>query len=358
MTNPAVKSLESSDVDWFGTLDRKHVGQYIDAALLLVFGGIPWQEYFQRVLSTKSVLRAQVLSYVAAVGCVIMSIPSILIGMVAKAAAWNETTYAGTIPIPPEETKMVLPLVLQYLTPQVVAFFGLGAVSAAVMSSADSSMLGATCMFARNVYRLCFRSQASEREIIWVMRVSTFVIGGLATSMALTIPTIYGLWYLCADLVYVVLFPQLVCVVHLRNHCNTYGSLSAYIIGLLLRILGGEPIIHLPAVVHYPWYDEEDGQLFPFRTLAMLVSFVTLLLVSWFTKWIFENSYLPAKFDVFHCIVNVKIPDILHDQELRENKTTWDGQDNPALSTDEHGVGDSSGLPSASVHQRTRAISR
>ncbi|CAG0909736.1 unnamed protein product [Darwinula stevensoni] len=89
---------------------------------------------------------------------------------------------------------MVLPLVLQYLTPTWVSFIGLGAVSAAVMSSADSSVLGASSMFARNVYRLVFRPNASEQEIMWVMRVAIFVVGALSTVMALTIPTIYGLW--------------------------------------------------------------------------------------------------------------------------------------------------------------------
>ena len=43
----------------------------------------------------------------------------------------------------------MLPLALQYLTPPAVAFFGLGAVSAAVMSSTDSSMLSASTMIAR-----------------------------------------------------------------------------------------------------------------------------------------------------------------------------------------------------------------
>ena len=36
--------------------------------------------------------------------------------------------------------------------------------------------------------------QASENEIMWVMRIAIFVVGGMATYMALTIPTIYGLW--------------------------------------------------------------------------------------------------------------------------------------------------------------------
>ena len=56
---------------------------------------------------------------------------------------------------------MILPLVLYHLTPGFVSFFGLGAVSAAVMSSADSSVLSASSMFARNVYKLIFRPRVS-----------------------------------------------------------------------------------------------------------------------------------------------------------------------------------------------------
>lgn len=76
-------------------------------------------------------------------------------------AAWNETGYTGPYPFTETETSMILPLVLQHLTPDFVSFFGLGAVSAAVMSSADSSILSASSMFARNVYKLIFRQRVS-----------------------------------------------------------------------------------------------------------------------------------------------------------------------------------------------------
>jgi high affinity choline transporter 7 len=59
--------------------------------------------------------------------------------------------------VPDSQTNMVLPLVLQQLTPGWVAFVGLGAVSAAVMSSADSSILSASSMFARNIWKLTIR---------------------------------------------------------------------------------------------------------------------------------------------------------------------------------------------------------
>ena len=57
------------------------------------------------------------------------------------------------------DKSLILPMVLQYLTPTAVSFVGLGAVSAAVMSSADSSMLSASSMFSRNIYKLVFRQK-------------------------------------------------------------------------------------------------------------------------------------------------------------------------------------------------------
>lgn len=90
---------------------------------------------------------------------------------------------------------------------------------------------------------------------------------------------------MCSDLVYVILFPQLLMVVHFKKYCNKYGSLAAYIVALVLRVSGGEKTLGIPALIHYPGYDEvEKMQLFPFRTVAMLSSLVTLILVSWITK--------------------------------------------------------------------------
>lgn len=50
------------------------------------------QVYFQRVLSSKTAGRAQVLSYVAAFGCLLMAIPPVLIGAIAKATRKKYST--------------------------------------------------------------------------------------------------------------------------------------------------------------------------------------------------------------------------------------------------------------------------
>uniref|UniRef100_T1L261 High-affinity choline transporter 1 n=1 Tax=Tetranychus urticae TaxID=32264 RepID=T1L261_TETUR len=354
LNHPAVKSFSPEIHDWFGDLPARQFGRYLDYALLLILGGVPWQVYFQRVLSSRSAFKAKMLSYVAAFGCIVMAIPSMIIGAVARVTVihlradeasakkgvesdisclletivshlgnWfrsseiivklSEKTYAFSLweetdfkrPLDDSHTSLVLPMVLQYLTPPFVQFVGLGAVSAAVMSSSDSSLLSASSMFARNVYKLMIRSNASEHEVVWVMRVSIIVVGAIATTMALYVKSIYGLWYLSSDIVYVVLFPQLVCVVYFKRHCNTYGSLAAYVLGFLLRALGGEKTIGIPPLIKYPFYSESDGQLFPFRTFAMLTSFGTLLGVSTLTKHLFEKNILPAKYDFFHCVINI-----------------------------------------------------
>ena len=80
---------------------------------------------------------------------------------------WKKTAFYSGVPINDTvtfEKAMILPMVLQYLCPPVVSFIGLGAVSAAVMSSADSSILSASTICARNVYKLVFRQKVRETQ--------------------------------------------------------------------------------------------------------------------------------------------------------------------------------------------------
>ncbi|XP_070799548.1 high affinity choline transporter 1 [Pituophis catenifer annectens] len=312
ISHPAVTSIGYTAVHevyqkpWLGTIKSPDIYKWIDDFFLLMLGGIPWQAYFQRVLSSSSATYAQMLSFLAAFGCLIMAIPSVLIGAIGASTAWNQTEYTGQDPKSEDKSDMILPIVLQYLCPVYISFFGLGAVSAAVMSSADSSILSASSMFARNIYQLSFRQTASDNEIVWVMRITIFMFGAAATAMALLAQSIYGLWYLSSDLVYIIIFPQLLCVLFIKG-TNTYGAIIGYLFGLLLRITGGEAYLSLPPLILYPgWYLDDDGiyiQRFPFKTLAMLTSFFTNIAVSYLAKYLFESGTLPPKLDFLDAVV-------------------------------------------------------
>lgn len=151
--------------------------------------------------------------------------------------------------------------------------------------------------------------------------------------MALKVQSIYALWYLCSDLVYAILFPQLCCVIYVKD-VNTYGSLLGYIVAVILRVGGGETLIKLDPFLKYPYYNEIDGQLFPFRTFAMLCSFFTIIWVSYAMKALFQNELLPRKCDVFKCVPSERdihfsttVPNPTDGVMLVDIKKVWRVQD-------------------------------
>ncbi|XP_033309945.1 high-affinity choline transporter 1-like isoform X2 [Bombus bifarius] len=283
--------------EWLGEIKNEDLGEWVDCMLLLVFGGIPWQGYFQRILSMRSTSIATALSIASMFGCMILAFPSALIGVVARATDWSSVEGFNKSIIAHDGN--VLPIVLRYLTPQWVSFVGLGAISAAVMSSADSSILASSSMFSRNVYRLTLRPKATERELNWILRISVVMITVLSTLIALTVDSVYYLSYLSSDLVYVVLFPQLLTVIHWPSLVDTYGCLAGYFVAVVLRLCGGERGLGVPALIEYPFYDTEtQSQKFPFRTGAMIVALFTQLITSFFTRNLLGKGYFPRCCDV------------------------------------------------------------
>jgi high affinity choline transporter 7 len=246
---------------------------WFDMALLLMLGGIPWQVYFQRVLASPTARAAARLSVLAGFGCLAMAVPAVMIGAIGAVADWPGVGQAESPP-----AALILPYVLRDLTPPAVATIGLAAVAAAVMSSVDSSVLSASSMFVWNVYRPLVRPQAENRELQRVLRAAIIVVGVAATALALSVQRIYPLWFLCSDLVYAVLFPQLVMALFDRR-ANRCGAIAGAAVSLFLRLGGGEPLLGLPSFLPYPLQTPE-GCHFPFRTFAMLSGLLSIWLVS------------------------------------------------------------------------------
>merc|ERR1719187_2759067 len=304
--NPAVDSLKQSVTPWYGTVESHQAGEWADYVLLCIFGGIPWQCYYQRVLSSKSPTRARLLSFGGCAIALIMVGPAIYFGAVAKATDWSQTDFSCGAP----SGKIVVPVVLQYLTPKAVAFLGLGAVSAAVMSSTDSSMLSASTMLARNIYHKVFRPEASEREVILALSVCIVINSVIATVLAITYKSIYSLFVLCGDFVYVMVFPQLLLVMFL-SWSNTYGSVLSFFLGLIIRLLVGEKKLGLAATFSFGELvndvTNETGPV-PFRTYVMLISLASHVLVSGVTHLLFTKQWIGLRFDFLGCYK--KNPDV------------------------------------------------
>nr|XP_060623134.1 high affinity choline transporter 1-like [Anolis sagrei ordinatus] len=165
MVNSATESIAYTashhlfQAPWIGNVEVQYLGRWLDDFLYLVLGAIPWQTYFQRVLSASSTKQARLISYLSGLGCFALAIPSVLIGAVAASTDWNQTDYGLPAPRERGESALILPLVLHYLCPMYVSIGGLGAIAAAVMSSGDSALLSASSIFAHNIYRKVLRKK-------------------------------------------------------------------------------------------------------------------------------------------------------------------------------------------------------
>ena len=263
---------------------REALGDYFwfwwDYAFLLIFGGIAWQVYFQRVLSSKNEATARRLSFLAGLICLLAAIPAILIGMIGGVADWQ----GMGLPAPPNAAS-ILPHVVRYLTNPWVATIGLGAIAAAVMSSVDSSVLSAASLAGWNVYRPLWKPDISPENLSKVIRRFIWIVGITATLLALQIESVYQLWFLCSDLVYCLLFPAL-CAALFDPKANRAGIVAGFFVAFVLRIGGGDPTLGLPVWLPYPLL--EDGSVaIPFRSIAMLSNLFMIILISRITlkKW-------------------------------------------------------------------------
>ena len=127
-------------------------------------------------------------------------------------------------------------------------------------------------MFSWNVYRRLFRPHTPVTRLTLITRIAILLIGLGAVWMALEVQSVQALWFFTSDLVFVLLFPQLVCALY-DPKANLTGSIAAFTVSLILRVGGGEPLFGMPALIPYPeWW--------PFKTMAAAAGMLLLPVVS------------------------------------------------------------------------------
>ncbi len=154
-------------------------------------------------------------------------------------------------------------------------------------------------MLSWNFFRALVTPKISALNMRRVIRLSILVLGALAAVLALHVQSVQKLWFFTSDLVFVLLFPQLVYALY-DPRANRTGSIVAFVVALVLRLGGGEPILAVPQFIPYTewfagvlpggraaWADSGgEATLFPMRTLSAASGMILLPVVSRLTaRW-------------------------------------------------------------------------
>src|SRR4029450_5335054 len=244
---PPRPRLRPGTVSGSGFWSVPAVVSWWDVSLMLMLGGIPWNCYFQRVLSCTSPGKAAGQSIVSGVLTIGFAVPPLLMGIAAFRYPWPAETLAH-LQANPAET---LPLLFAHAVPPLVGILGLAAIIGAVTSSFSSSILSAASMLSWNCLKRLMWPSLTVVQMARVIRLSILFFGAAAAAFALKVRSVQALWFFTSDLVFVLLFPQLVFALFDRK-ANLIGSVAAFAISLLLRLGGGEPLLGIPHFIPYP----------------------------------------------------------------------------------------------------------
>ena len=114
---------------------------------------------------------------IAMIWVVVSLAAAVLVGMVGHPFLKGELHGAGS--------ETVFLLMTNELFSPFFAGIILSAVLAAIMSTVSSQLLVASSAFAQDLYHTLLRKDAGENELVWVNRISTFVIAAIAMALAL-----------------------------------------------------------------------------------------------------------------------------------------------------------------------------
>lgn len=91
------------------------------------------------------------------------------------------------------DAELATPMVIMELLPPGLAGIVIAAYIAAVMSTADSALIGPVAIVTNDIYRKRLRPDASPRSIVRVARAATLVLGVLAIGIAYLVPNVLDL---------------------------------------------------------------------------------------------------------------------------------------------------------------------
>ncbi len=174
--SPETQSL----VDW-GAIGWKRITGWFFAIFPVWFISIAAMQRIIAARDEKTARRAFFLTGVP-IEWPLFAIGSTLVGLIARMLMPDIA-----------DPELATPMLIMELLPAGLAGIVIAAYIAAVMSTADSVLMGPVAIFTNDIYCRYLRPDASEQSIVMVARIATLVLGVLGIGMAWLVPNVLDL---------------------------------------------------------------------------------------------------------------------------------------------------------------------
>jgi len=233
---------------------------FVAAAITIMFGSIPQQDVFQRVMSANSLGAATKGPIIGGICYILFAfvpmflVVSALIIMPEKAAQLIQ-----------EDPQKVLPTLVMEQMPFVMQVLFFGALLSAIKSCASATLLAPSVTFTENIWRQFFPHQGDKQALL-AMRITVLVFSGLVLTYAILMQgsSIYEMVSGAYQVTLVGAFVPLVFGLY-WSKATSQGAIFAIVLGLLAWLL----FIMTPA-----------GEEFPAQLAGVLASLTGMLVGS------------------------------------------------------------------------------
>ena len=238
----------------------KEILFFFAAAITIMFGSIPQQDVFQRVMSANSLTAATKGPIIGGICYILFAfvpmflVVSALIIMPEKAAQLIQ-----------EDPQKVLPTLVMEQMPFVMQVLFFGALLSAIKSCASATLLAPSVTFTENIWRQFFPHQG-DRQALLAMRITVLVFSGLVLTYAILMQgsSIYDMVSGAYQVTLVGAFIPLLFGLYWRK-ATTQGAIFAIVLGLLAWLM----FLLTPA-----------GEEFPAQLAGVLASLTGMLVGS------------------------------------------------------------------------------
>ena len=238
----------------------KDIAFFIGAAVTIMFGSIPQQDVFQRVMSANSVKAATHGPVIGGICYILFAFVPMFLVVSAMLIMPEKATELIA-----DDPQKVLPTLVMEQMPFVMQVLFFGALLSAIKSCASATLLAPSVTFTENIWRQ-FHPHQSDQQELRAMRVTVLVFSALVLCYAIAMQgtSIYEMVSGAYQVPLVGAFVPLLFGLY-WSRATTQGAIFAIVLGLTTWLM----FLLTPA-----------GEEFPAQLAGLLASFVGMLVGS------------------------------------------------------------------------------